>query len=199
MFPLYFFLLVLPTVSSVYFQITRFEPDPSNILCLGDAVATLGAIEMNKVNYANRVGQAIYAKRVPLWDLDTGKLTDFSTHFSFLVDTQGSNNYGHGLAFFLAPVGFEIPTNSAGGFLGLFNTSTANSTHNQIVLVEFDSFANPEWDPSVEHVGINNNAIYSAVYTPWNASLHSGDTADVWIIYNSTTKNLSLLEIPNSL
>ena len=154
---------------------------------------------MNEVNYANRVGQAIYAKRVPLWDLDTGKLTDFSTHFSFLIDTQGMNTYGHGLAFFLAPVGFEIPTNSAGGFLGLFNTSTANSTHNQIVLVEFDSFANPEWDPSVEHVGINNNAIYSAVYTPWNASLHSGDTADVWIIYNSTTKNLSLLEIPNSL
>ena len=192
MFPLYFFLLVLPTVSSVYFQITRFEPDPSNILCLGDAVITLGAIEMNEVNYANRVGQAIYAKRVPLWDPDTGKLTDFSTHFSFLIDTQGMNTYGHGLAFFLAPVGFEIPTNSAGGFLGLFNTSTANSTHNQIVLVEFDSFANPEWDPSVEHVGINNNAIYSAVYTPWNASLHSGDTADVWIIYNSTTKNLSV-------
>ena len=147
---------------------------------------------MNEVNYANRVGQAIYAKWVPLWDPDTGKLTDFSTHFSFLIDTQGMNTYGHGLAFFLAPVGFEIPTNSAGGFLGLFNTSTPNSTHNQIVLVEFDSFAKQEWDPSVEHVGINNNAIYSAVYTPWNASLHSGDTADVWIIYNSYTKNLSV-------
>lgn len=78
---------------------------------------------MNKVNYANRVGQAIYAKGVPLWDPDTGKLTDFSTHFSFLIDTRGMNIYNNGLAFFLAPVGFEIPTNSAGGFLGLFNTS----------------------------------------------------------------------------
>nr|POE51014.1 l-type lectin-domain containing receptor kinase ix.1 [Quercus suber] len=160
MFPLYFFLLVLPTVSSVYFQITLFEPDPSNILCLGDAMVTLGAIEMNRVHYLNRVGQAFYAKGVPLWDPDTGKLTDFSTHFSFLIDTQGMNTYGHGLAFFLAPLS--------------------------------DSFANPEWDPSVEHVGLNNNAIYSAVYTPWNASLHSGDTADVWIIYNSSTKNLSV-------
>ena len=163
MFPLYFFLLVLPTVSSVYFQITRFEPDPSNILCLGDAVVTLGAIEMNQVNYADRVDQAIYAKRVPLWDPDTGKLTDFRTHFSFLIDTQGVNISGHGLAFFLAPVGFEIQTNSAGGYLGLFNTSTYDSAENQIVLVEFDSFANPEWDPPVEHVGINNNTIASTV------------------------------------
>ncbi|XP_030946149.1 L-type lectin-domain containing receptor kinase IX.1-like [Quercus lobata] len=193
MFPLYFFLLVLPTVSSVYFQITRFEPDPSNILYLGDAMVTLGAIEMNRVNRVTRVGQAIYAKGVPLWDPDTGKLTDFSTHFSFLIDTQGRKKYGHGLAFFLAPVGFEIPTNSAGGFLGLFNTSTAESlAQSQIVLVEFDSFTDPDWDPPVEHVGINNNTIASAVYTPWNASLHSGDTADVWIIYNSSTKNLSV-------
>ena len=155
---------------------------------------------MNEVNYANRVGQAIYAKRVPLWDPDTGKLTDFSTHFSFLIDTQGMNTYGHGLAFFLAPVGFKILTNSAGGYVGLFNTSTYDSAQNQIVLVELDFFANSEWDPPVEHVGINNNTIASAVYTPWNASLHSGDTADVWIIYNSSTKSFEcLLEIPNNL
>ncbi|PQP99863.1 hypothetical protein Pyn_05596 [Prunus yedoensis var. nudiflora] len=49
---------------------------------------------------------------------------------------------------------------------------------NQIVLVEFDSYANPEWDPRYEHVGINNNSIASAVSTSWNAtSFHSGDIA----------------------
>jgi hypothetical protein len=51
---------------------------------------------------------------------------------------------------------------------------------------------NVEWDPSVEHVEINNNSIYSVVYTTWNASLHSEDTADVWIIYNASAKNLSV-------
>ncbi|KAE8010472.1 hypothetical protein FH972_006840 [Carpinus fangiana] len=110
--------------------------------------------------------------RVPLWDSHTRRLADFTTHYFFTIDTQGASSYGQGLAFFLAPVGFEIPPNSA---------------------VEFDSFVNTEWDPSFEHVGINNNSISSAVYTPWNASLHSGDTtADVWITYNGSTKNLSV-------
>ncbi|GMY12055.1 L-type lectin-domain containing receptor kinase IX.1-like [Fagus crenata] len=127
---------------------SHFESNGSNILYHGDAVPSVGAIEMNKVNYVCRVG---------------------------------SPTYGHGLAFFLAPVGFEIPPNSAGGFLGLFNTTTSDSSQNQIVLVEFDSYVNVEWDPSVEHVEINNNSIYSVVYTTWNASLHSEDTADVWI------------------
>lgn len=48
-------------------------------------------------------------------------------------------------------------------------------------------------DPSYEHVGINKNSISSSVTTPWNASLHSGDTADVWVLYNATTKTLSVL------
>lgn len=60
--------------------------------------------------------------------------------------------------------------------------------------MEFDTFNNPEFDPvDVDtHVGINENSISSAVYTAWNASFHSGDTADVVIDYNSTTKNLSV-------
>ncbi|KAK9284465.1 hypothetical protein L1049_023638 [Liquidambar formosana] len=39
-------------------------------------------------------------------------------------------------------------------------------------------------------MGINNNSIASAITTPWNASLHSTDTADAWITYNATTMNL---------
>jgi hypothetical protein len=200
MLPLFFFLLLLPTAYSVSFQITRFEPTATDILYLGDAVPSAGAIEMiNTIRYDCRVGLAIYAKRVPIWDSDTRKLTDFTSHYSFTIDTKGHSqrNYASGLAFFLAPAGFEIPPNSSGGFLGLFNTTTSTeSTHssrNQIVLVEFDSFPNyPGWDPPFEHVGININSIASSISTPWNASSHSGDTADVWINYNASTKNLSV-------
>ncbi|KAJ0096941.1 hypothetical protein Patl1_28381 [Pistacia atlantica] len=173
----------------------RFDPNVNNILYQGDAVPSVGAVEMNnKYTYFCHVGWATYAERVPLWDPDTGKLSDFSTHFSFVIDTQNRSSYGNGLAFFLAPVEFQIPPNSAGGFSGLFNTTTAYSSSNQIVMVEFDSFSNPEWDPSdvKDHVGINNNSISSAVYTRWNASSHSGDIADAWITYNATTKNLSV-------
>ncbi|KAG6646939.1 L-type lectin-domain containing receptor kinase IX.1-like [Carya illinoinensis] len=188
----FFAFCVFPSANSVSFKISRFESNLSNIQYHGDAVTSVGAVEMNKVNYLCRVGWATYAEKVPLWDSKTGNLSDFTTRFSFIIDTQGSDSYGHGLAFFLAPVGFEIPPNSAGGFLGLFNTTSSDSILNQIVLVEFDSFVNSEWDPPFQHVGINNNSISSAVYTPWNASLHSADTIDAFIIYNASSKNLSV-------
>lgn len=191
--PQFFFLVLLPSAhSSVSFKITRFDPNALNVIYRGDAVPSVGAIEMNKVNYVCRVGWATYVEKVPLWDSNTGNLANFTTHFSFIIDTQGSANYGHGLAFFLAPVGFEIPPNSVGGFLGLYNTTNSDSSKNQLVHVELDSFANPEWDPAFTHVGINNNSISSAVDTTWNASFHSGDTADVWITYNASTRNLSV-------
>ncbi|KAL3583370.1 hypothetical protein D5086_014431 [Populus alba] len=158
----------------------------------GDAVPFGGHIEFNLVDYINRVGWATYPERVRLWDSSSGQLSDFTSHFSFTINTLGSPRYGHGIAFFLAPVGFQIPPNSAGGFLGLFNTTTMKSPQSQIVSVEFDSFSNDGWDPEVGHVGINNNSISSAVYTPWNASFHSGDTAEAWITYNSTDRNLSV-------
>ncbi|KAJ7953490.1 Lectin receptor kinase [Quillaja saponaria] len=189
---LFYFVVFLPSANSVYFKLSRFDPSSDKILYKGDAEPSVGTIEFNKLNYVCRVGWAIYAEKLPLWDSSTRKITDFKTHYSFIIDTRGISPYGQGFAFFLAPVGFQIPPNSAGGFLGLFNTTTSDSSRNQIVLVEFDSFPNPEWDPPMEHVGINNNSISSSVYTRWNASLHSGDTADVWITYNATTKNLSV-------
>ncbi|WJX87745.1 hypothetical protein P8452_69900 [Trifolium repens] len=50
----------------------------------------------------------------------------------------------------------------------------------------------PNEGETTEHVGINNNSIISSVSTPWIASFHSGDTAEVSITYNSTTKNLTV-------
>jgi hypothetical protein len=38
-----------------------------------------------------------------LWDKASGNLTDFTTNFSFVIDSQNNTNYGDGLAFFLAP------------------------------------------------------------------------------------------------
>lgn len=141
-----------------------------------------------------RVGHAIYSDPIPIWDRKSGKLTDFTTHYTFMIDTQGeSERYGHGLAFFFAPVGFQIPPNSGGGYLGLFNTTNyVELSQNQMIVIEFDSFWNYELDPqdiSVGHVGIDKNSIRSANNTPWNASLHS---RDVWVAYNATTQILNM-------
>ncbi|KAJ0096942.1 hypothetical protein Patl1_28380 [Pistacia atlantica] len=168
-FFIFFIVTVLPSASSVYFKM------PRTLIY----VVLVGPFMQRGYRSGNS---------------HTGKLSDFTTQFSFSIDTLGRTPYGHGLAFFLAPVGFQIPPNSVCGYLGLFNATTAYSSANQIVMVEFDSFPNPEWDPPdvQDHVGINNNSIASAVYTRWNASFHSGDTADARISYNATTKNLSV-------
>ncbi|KAB2004851.1 hypothetical protein ES319_D11G229000v1 [Gossypium barbadense] len=175
---------ILPCVNSISFNIPRFDSGANNILYQGAARPNVGAVEFNSLTYVCQVGRIIFAEKV----------TSFTSHFSFIIDTQGkaSSEYSAGLAFFLAPVGSEIPPNSAGGFLGLFNTTTIDSSGNQVVLVEFDTFSNTDWDPEVEHVGININSISSVKYAPWNFSLYSEDTADAWISYNATTRNLSV-------
>lgn len=187
-------LSLLPITTSISFKISRLEPNSSKIQYQGDAVYNVGTVEFNKVNYMTRVGLITYSDKVQLWDKKSGNISDFSTHFTFVIDTleKEPNEYGHGLTFFIALVGFQIPPNSAGGFLGLFNTMTSHSSSNQMIVVEFYTFVNPEWDPEFQHVGININSIASTVYTRWNASLHSGYTADVSIIYNAATKNLSV-------
>ncbi|KAM7276135.1 hypothetical protein ACFE04_018001 [Oxalis oulophora] len=188
------FFTLLPTVISVSFNIPRFDRGANNILYEGDAQPSVGAIYFTSETYYCHIGRATYADRVKIWDSKTGKLSNFSTHFTFWIDTLGNNRYAAGIAFFLAPVGFQVPINSVGGFLGLFNTTTSDSVTNQIVAVEFDTFNNQEWDPAdvAGHVGINNNSIYSTVYTAWNVSLHDGDNTDVWITYDANTMNFSV-------
>ncbi|KAH1090381.1 hypothetical protein J1N35_017638 [Gossypium stocksii] len=89
-------------------------------------------------------------------------------------------------AFFLAPVHYQIPPNSAGGYLGLLNSSTwAGTSRTQIMTVEFESYSNGDKDPPMEHVGINDNSIASAVYVPWDAGSNSGKLANAWITYNN--------------
>lgn len=192
-------LFLLPLVGSISFSITQFSPGSSDIAYQGDATLATADVDLNMVTYQYRVGHVTYVKPVRLWDSATGKTTDFSTRFTMTIETTNSTTSGGGLAFFLAPMGFSIPSNSAGGFLGLFNTTTmatgsvTNLKHDdRIVMVEFDTFPNKEWDPDVQHVGINGNSIASSVYAPWDAVSNSGKVATVWIQYNSTSLNLTV-------
>ncbi|EEF38273.1 kinase, putative [Ricinus communis] len=194
-----FFIIVhlfLPCSHTLSFNITRFDKSSNlPILYEGDASVSDGAIELNSVEYKYRVGRATYAEPVQLWDPSTGVLADFSTHFSFTIDTpvHYGGVSGNGLAFFLAPVGNQIPLNSVGGFLGLLNTTTnAVTSRNQLVVVEFDDFLDEEWDPEVQHVGINENSMSSAVYANWDPLEYVGVPANVWINYKASTKNLSV-------
>ncbi|CAG7879116.1 unnamed protein product [Brassica rapa] len=181
---LFSFVSFLPFVCSVHFNIPRFGSDIPEVVYQGDARAN-GAVELTNIDYTCRSGWATY-----------GKPSDFTTSFSFRIDTRGVafGNYGHGFAFFLAPAGIQMPPNSAGGFLGLFNETNVLSSSYPLVHVEFDTFTNTNWDPldMTSHVGINNNSLVSSNVTSWNASTHSRDIGRVVIVYDSARRNLSV-------
>ncbi|GAA0166443.1 hypothetical protein LIER_21596 [Lithospermum erythrorhizon] len=188
-----FALFFLPFAFSTNFQIAQFDSAQTRVVLIGDAQVTVGQIQLTNPVYTCRVAYVLYPEKVPIWDSNSGTLTDFTTHFSLTIDNLNRplSKYGHGITFFLAPTPFQIPPNANGGFLGLFNTSSSGSSTTQILSVEFDTYSDG-WDPPYQHVGINNNSIISSVTAPWNATLHSAVPGDVWITYDSTTKNLSV-------
>ena len=139
--PLIFFLYLLPSAHSVYFQMPPFESNTSNIIYHGDAVPSIRAIEMNKVNFLCHVGWATYFERVPLWDYSENLSADFTARFSFIIDTQAVLIMVMGLhSSWLCWAG--DPTKFCWWLSGLFNTTNSDSSHNQIVHVEFGSFVN---------------------------------------------------------
>lgn len=138
------------------------------------------------------ISRASYAEVVCLWDAKTRELTDFITHFSFVINTLNKLFYGDGLSFFIAPLESRIPNNLGGGYLGLFSPeSTFNSSLNRMVAVEFDSYQNL-WDPSDDHFGINIISFASTTNLILASSIKNGSIANAWVSYNSITKNLSV-------
>ncbi|XP_022984806.1 L-type lectin-domain containing receptor kinase IX.1-like [Cucurbita maxima] len=187
---------ILFKVDSLSFTFPNFQQNNPNLFFEGDSFISNGVIQLTK-NQADgplteSSGRASYAQPVHLWDASTGQVTDFTTHFSFRINTLNESLFGDGIAFFIVPYEATIPTNSTGGFLGLFSSSSAfDPSKNQVFGVEFDS-KQDNWDPSDNHIGININSIQSATHLMWNTSMKDNRTANAWITYNSATKNLSV-------
>ncbi|PNX91126.1 L-type lectin-domain containing receptor kinase IX.1-like protein, partial [Trifolium pratense] len=162
----------------------------------GDAFSSNNVLQLTKNQLdgpiTSSVGRASFDQPVKLYDKKTKELTDFTTHFSFVMKAVNSSQTGDGISFFIAPFQSEIPMNSSGGYLGLFSSDSAlNTSKNQIVAVEFDSFSN-DWDPKLDHVGINVNSIQSVQNVSWKSNMKNGLIANAWISYNSTSKNLTV-------
>ncbi|XP_009794260.1 L-type lectin-domain containing receptor kinase IX.1-like [Nicotiana sylvestris] len=195
---LVFLLIIIPFVTSLSFNFDSFNPNGQNVTYEEDAFSANGVIQLTK-NQLDRgsgvsIGRATYFKTLHLWDKASGNLTDFTTHFSFSINSQGRTAYGDGLAFFLAPAGSRIPENTTiGGSLGLtIDTQQLNTSNNHFVAVEFDTFKN-WYDPQGDHVGIDINSMQSVVNSTWLSSIPNGNRTDAWISYNSTSKNLTVV------
>jgi hypothetical protein len=185
----------LPTkTNSLFFNITNFD-DPTvakNISFQGDGRITNGSIDLNKVSYLFRVGRAIYSQPLHLWDKNAKTLTSFTTRFTFTINSLNDTSYGDGFVFFLAPVGYQIPPNSAGGVFGLFNATTnSDFVMNYVVAVEFDTFVG-SIDPPMKHVGIDDNALTSVAFGKFDIDNNLGKICHVLIDYSSDKKMLEV-------
>lgn len=191
-------LLFLAHTNSLSFKFTSFNPNTPNIKYENDSFASNGVIQLTRnqqdSSLTGSVGRASYSLPVTLWDSSSTirEVTDFTTHFSFIIKQVDTSSFGDGLSFFIAPFDSSVPDNSIGGYLGLVSPQSFNLTsENQFVAVEFDSFQNP-WDPSSDHVGINVNSIVSVSNVTWQSSIKNGSKANAWITYDSSNKNLSV-------
>ncbi|KOM48812.1 hypothetical protein LR48_Vigan07g251600 [Vigna angularis] len=186
-FLLFLVICILPInlARPLSFTITNFNDtkNASIVAYAGVAKVEDGSVVLNPI-IENGNGRAIYGQPLRLKDSSDGLATDFSTRFSFTIDTTVAK-YGDGFAFFLAPLLYQIPT-ADGSFLGLYD-----ATQNNIIAVEFDTFIN-ELDPPMQHVGINNNSVASLNYSKFDIENNLGKMVHALITYNASAQLLAV-------
>ncbi|KAM2290060.1 hypothetical protein COP2_031646 [Malus domestica] len=115
---------VLPCATPLSFNFSSFPNGLTNLFIEGDAFVDGMFLRLTKsaadISQNQSVGRATYSQPFLLRENATGKLADFTTNFTFVIDSVGKTPYGDGLAFFLAPNGSLLNTTiSQGGGLGL--------------------------------------------------------------------------------
>ncbi|CAL1381082.1 unnamed protein product [Linum trigynum] len=99
-FLLHLYLLLSPA-AVITFHKPKVDPTDASILCNGGANASSDTIKLTNAHYGIEVSRVFYADDIPLWSSATGKLSDFTTRYSFSIDP--GSGYPSGVAFFLAP------------------------------------------------------------------------------------------------
>ncbi|KAJ7946802.1 Receptor lectin kinase [Quillaja saponaria] len=161
---LIFFLLIIPfSAYSLTFNFTSFDTNDKNITY--EKAYPAGNVIQLVTNQQNRASRATYHQSMQLWDNTTRNLTDFTTHFSFVIDSRGSSSYGDGMAFFLVPPYSKIPNvnYAKGRDLGLTNYDQPLPMH----LLQWTGKLNEAWisynssthNLSVVFTGYRNNIV----------------------------------------
>ncbi|KAL3621016.1 hypothetical protein CASFOL_035928 [Castilleja foliolosa] len=190
--------IIIPSSLSLSFNLSTIGPEHQGrfINVTGDAYITNQGIQVTPnergIAPTNRTGRATYTDPLHLWDRASGNLTDFTTRFSFVIDSSGNTIFADGLTFFLGPVGSSIQTWSYGGSLGIGNSTVSlNSSAYSFVAIEFDTFRN-FFDSSTPgpHIGIDINSMESVNATIWQNNVTLGAQNDAWISYNASSMML---------
>ncbi|KAK9938021.1 hypothetical protein M0R45_014782 [Rubus argutus] len=201
-FLLLFFILFSISATSLTFKFPSFPPAvTTNISFEGDAFLD-DSLRLTKTGYGESVGRAAFHAPFLLRQNSTRKLADFTSTFTFAIDSNNNTNYGDGLVFFLAPAGSELNRIlGAGSSLGLpvysnLENFTMSSTQYEFVAVEFDIYPNMiksiDWGLNYTHVGIDINSVKSNITEAWSGGIMEGKQNNATINYNSSSKNLSV-------
>ncbi|KAI4318726.1 hypothetical protein MLD38_032397 [Melastoma candidum] len=166
-----------------------------NATVLNPVVQLTTALQGDNITYV--VGRAMYYQPVRLRDAATGTTADFTTRFTFSIDSQKKTWHGDGLVFFLVPQGSEeIPRNSEGGLLGLVSNGTQRDNSSTFIAVEIDTFYDVStnyWDPQCVHLGIDLNSLNSTktACADWmDDEIRNGGRVNASISYDSSTRSL---------
>jgi serine/threonine protein kinase len=163
----------------------------ANINTGGATTLNGGILELTSASPSSSCSWATYGTSIALVDNDTGEPANFLTHFSFIINAT-SNNTGDGFTFFLSSYPAFESTNFCGGNLGLpITDDNTDSSQNQVVAVEFDTYINL-WDPQYKHVGIDVNNIYSVVVHRLNEIITNGTLATASISYSAANQTLNV-------
>ncbi|KAM1808197.1 hypothetical protein ACFX11_031111 [Malus domestica] len=195
---------LLPCATPLSFNFSSFPNGLTNLFIEGDAFVDGTFLRLTKsaadIRQDQSVGRATYSQPFLLRENATGKLADFTTNFTFVIDSVGKTRYADGLAFFLAPNGSSLNTTvGVGGSLGLPVINPLNNESTNLypfVAVEFDIFTNNRTsikDPVGDHIGIDINSVNSKVRKPWNGSITTGGENNARIRYDSGSKILSVV------
>ncbi|KAK6135649.1 hypothetical protein DH2020_030614 [Rehmannia glutinosa] len=195
-FSCFFFFSLIPLTFSLSFNLSTIGPDHVGraINVTGDAYISNQGIQVTpderNMALVERAGRATYIEPLHLWDRASRNLTDFTTHFSFVIDSSGSNSYADGLAFFLAPNGSSIKSWSYGGSLGIGNGDIpANSSSNSEDDGKEDIGDGEMMGGGVEKVGNGKETEVKDIGVDEN-NITLGMQNDAWISYNASNTTL---------
>nr|GMD02837.1 L-type lectin-domain containing receptor kinase IX.1-like [Ipomoea batatas]GMD75753.1 L-type lectin-domain containing receptor kinase IX.1-like [Ipomoea batatas]GME21817.1 L-type lectin-domain containing receptor kinase IX.1-like [Ipomoea batatas] len=195
-----FLLLVLASlVCSLSFNLSHISSEDTNLGIKFDGEAYISGqgiqVTPNERNQKmdSKAGRATYAQPLHLWDNATRELADFTTHFTFNIDSDGGTEFGDGLAFFLADFTAKFnEASTAGAGLGLVDARLITSPE-PFVAVVFDTFSN-DMNIPMTNVSINVNSMRTSVKsTAWLNNITNGVDNDASITYSASSQILQVV------
>ncbi|XP_022954483.1 L-type lectin-domain containing receptor kinase VII.1-like isoform X1 [Cucurbita moschata] len=196
---LHFFSLLFFSISAVDFVFNGFNS--TDLFLYGNATVESSVLALtNQTSFS--IGRALYPSKIPTRISNSSTVFPFSTSFIFAMAPFKDLLPGHGFVFIFVPATGISGTASAQN-LGFLNFTLNGNPNNHVFGIEFDVFANPEFnDPDDNHVGINLNSLtsnFTGVAGFWSDGgsfssfrLNSGGNYQVWVDYSDFEMNVTM-------